>query len=90
MANTSITSLPGADGRPGRGIFGFGAAGLGAAALLLILLYVVSPFFTVGEYERTVVTRFGQFHSLAGPVKRSTDPFMRRVVPRASLARDRN
>ena len=76
MANTSITSLPGADGRPGRGIFGFGVAGLGAAALLLILLYVVSPFFTVGEYERTVVTRFGQFHSLAGPGLHFRIPFV--------------
>jgi len=76
MANTSITSLPGADARPGRGIFGFGAAGLGAAALLLILLYVVSPFFTVGEYERTVVTRFGQFHSLAGPGLHFRIPFV--------------
>ena len=76
MANTSIPSLPGAGGRPGKGIFGFGAAGLAVAALLLILLYVISPFFTVGEYERTVVTRFGQFHSLAGPGLHFRIPFV--------------
>jgi regulator of protease activity HflC (stomatin/prohibitin superfamily) len=75
MAHTSITSLPGAGGRPGRGILGFGAAGLTVAALLLIL-YIVSPFFTVGEYERTVVTRFGQFHSLAGPGLHFRIPFV--------------
>lgn len=32
-----------------------------------ILTYAMSPFFTVGEYERTVVTRFGQVSSVAGP-----------------------
>jgi modulator of FtsH protease HflC len=76
MANVSIPSLPGAGGRPGKGFFGFGTAGLAVAALLLILLYVVSPFFTVGEYERTVVTRFGQFHSLAGPGLHFRVPFV--------------
>jgi membrane protease subunit HflC len=44
--------------------------------MLLILLYVVSPFYTVGEYERTVVTRFGQFHSLAGPGLHFRIPFV--------------
>ena len=76
MANVSIPSLPGAGGRPSKGIFGFGAAGLAVAGLLLILLYIISPFFTVGEYERTVVTRFGQFHSLAGPGLHFRIPFV--------------
>ena len=76
MANISIPSLPGAGGRPGKGIFGFGAAGLAVAGLLLILLYIISPFYTVGEYERTVVTRFGQFHSLAGPGLHFRIPFV--------------
>jgi regulator of protease activity HflC (stomatin/prohibitin superfamily) len=76
MANISIPSLPGTGGRPGKGIFGFGAAGLAVAGLLLILLYIISPFYTVGEYERTVVTRFGQFHSLAGPGLHFRIPFV--------------
>jgi len=37
MANTSIPSLPGPGGRPGKGVFGFGAAGLAVAGLALIL-----------------------------------------------------
>ena len=76
MANTSIPSLPGPGGRPGKGVFGFGAAGLAVAGLALILLYIISPFYTVGEYERTVVTRFGQFHSLAGPGLHFRIPFV--------------
>jgi regulator of protease activity HflC (stomatin/prohibitin superfamily) len=55
---------------------GFGAAGLAVAAILAILLYIISPFYTVGEYERTVVTRFGQFDSLAGPGLHFRIPFV--------------
>ena len=40
---------------------------LGAAAAFIVLVLVSWPFFTVGEYERTVVTRFGQFSTVAGP-----------------------
>jgi regulator of protease activity HflC (stomatin/prohibitin superfamily) len=41
---------------------------LGALVILIALfgLYLVSPFFTVGEYERTIVTRFGQFAAPTG------------------------
>jgi len=74
MANLSIPSLPGAGGRSPRGWFG--AAGLAAVAAVAILLYIISPFYTVGEYERTVVTRFGQFDSLAGPGLHFRIPFV--------------
>ncbi|MFZ0848865.1 MAG: SPFH domain-containing protein, partial [Hyphomicrobiaceae bacterium] len=40
------------------------------------MLYLVSPSFTVGEYERTVMTRFGQFSSLAGPGLHFRIPFV--------------
>jgi regulator of protease activity HflC (stomatin/prohibitin superfamily) len=50
--------------------------GLIALVVLLFLLYLVSPFFTVGEYERTVVTRFGQFSSVAGPGLHFRIPFV--------------
>src|SRR4029450_2892945 len=63
-------------GRPSQGMLGFGAAGLAVAAILAILLYIISPFYTVGEYERTVVTRFGQFDSLAGPGLHFRIPFV--------------
>jgi hypothetical protein len=35
----------------------FSVVGLLALIAALFLLYLVSPFFTLGEYERTVVTR---------------------------------
>jgi len=76
MANITIPRLPGTGGRPSQGILGFGAAGLAVAAILAILLYIISPFYTVGEYERTVVTRFGQFDSLAGPGLHFRIPFV--------------
>jgi regulator of protease activity HflC (stomatin/prohibitin superfamily) len=41
-----------------------------------LALYLVSPFFTVGQYERTVVTRFGQFSSVAAPGLHFRIPFV--------------
>jgi modulator of FtsH protease HflC len=76
MANITIPRLPGTGGRPSHGILNFGTAGLAVAAILAVLLYVISPFYTVGEYERTVVTRFGQFDSLAGPGLHFRIPFV--------------
>jgi regulator of protease activity HflC (stomatin/prohibitin superfamily) len=76
MANISIPRLPGTGGRPSPGILGFGTAAMAVAAILAVLLYVISPFYTVGEYERTVVTRFGQFESLAGPGLHFRVPFV--------------
>jgi regulator of protease activity HflC (stomatin/prohibitin superfamily) len=74
MANLSIPSLPGAGGRsPAAGSARPVWRQVAAAA---ILLYIISPFYTVGEYERTVVTRFGQFHSLAGPGLHFRIPFV--------------
>ena len=74
MAQLSVPRLPNAGGGATKGLFGL----FGLAALLLALfgLYLVSPFFTVGEYERTVVTRFGQFSSVAGPGLHCRIPFV--------------
>jgi regulator of protease activity HflC (stomatin/prohibitin superfamily) len=65
MAQLSMPRLP-SPGSASRGGL-FSMVGLLALIGALFLLYLVSPFFTVGEYERTVVTRFGQFSSVAGP-----------------------
>ena len=73
MANLTIPGLPGG-GKPSTGFFG--VAGLALVAGFLILLYIVSPFYTVGEYERTIVTRFGQFNALAGPGLHFRVPFV--------------
>lgn len=74
MAQTSVPRLPGTPGGASRGWFGI--AGLIGVIAVAVVLYVVSPFFTVGEYERTVVTRFGQFNSLAGPGLHLRIPFV--------------
>lgn len=74
MAQSSVPSLPGTGGRMPKGMFGI--AGLAVLILGLFALYLVSPFFTVGEYERTVVTRFGQFSSVAGPGLHLRIPFV--------------
>jgi modulator of FtsH protease HflC len=75
MAQVSVPRIAGAGGGgTSKGLFGL--AGLAGLIALAILLYIVSPFFTVGEYERTVVTRFGQFHSLAGPGLHLRIPFV--------------
>src|SRR5262249_58586088 len=74
MAHVSIPQQPGPGGRIPKGVFGI-ARGL-LVILALFGLYLVSPFFTVGEYERTVVTRFGQFSSVAGPGLHFRIPFV--------------
>jgi len=74
MAQSSVPQLPGVGGRASRGVFG--VVGLLAVVIALFGLYLVSPFFTVGEYERTVVTRFGQFSSVAGPGLHFRIPFV--------------
>ena len=73
MAHTAIPPSPAANRMP-RGMFG--VASLLAVVAAAIGIYLVSPFFTVGEYERTVVTRFGQFSSVAGPGLHFRIPFV--------------
>ena len=74
MAQLSIPRLPSGGGVSRGGLFS--ALGLLAVLVMLFLLYLVSPFFTVGEYERTVATRFGQFSSLAGSGLHFRIPFV--------------
>jgi regulator of protease activity HflC (stomatin/prohibitin superfamily) len=74
MAHVSIPPPPGPGGTISKGLFGI-AGGL-LVLVALLALYLVSPFFTVGEYERTVVTRFGQFSSVAGPGLHFRIPFV--------------
>jgi modulator of FtsH protease HflK len=74
MAQLSIAQLPSAGAASRSGLFS--VVGLIALVALLFFIYLVSPFFTVGEYERTVVTRFGQFSSVAGPGLHFRTPFV--------------
>src|SRR5262245_64737964 len=74
MAHVFIPQQPGSGRRIPKVIVGI----VGGLLILVALfaLYLVSPFFTVGEYERTVVTRFGQFSSVAGPGLHFRIPFV--------------
>src|SRR5262245_62667242 len=74
MAHVSIPQQPRPGSRIPKGVLGV----VGGLLILIALfaLYLVSPFFTVGEYERTVVTRFGQFSSVAGPGLHFRIPFV--------------
>src|SRR5215813_1213342 len=74
MAHVSVPQQPAPGGRIPKGVF----VVVGGLLILLALfaLYFVSPSFTGGEYERTVVTRFGQFSSVAGPGLHFRIPFI--------------
>jgi hypothetical protein len=58
MAQLSIPQLPGG-GRVPKGFFGI--VTLAVVIVALFGLYLVSPFFTVGEYERTHVEGPSQY-----------------------------
>jgi regulator of protease activity HflC (stomatin/prohibitin superfamily) len=73
MAQVSVPQLPGSSSIP-KGVFGL--ASLAAVVVAMFGVYLISPFFTVGEYERTVVTRFGQFSYVAGPGLHFRIPFV--------------
>jgi regulator of protease activity HflC (stomatin/prohibitin superfamily) len=75
MAQLSIPPLPSGASPSRSGLFSV----VGPLALLavLFLLYLASPFFTVGEYERTVGARVGQFSSVAGPGLHFRIPFVK-------------
>lgn len=49
---------------------------LAILAGLVISFFAVWPFFTVGEFERTVVARFGQLSHVAGPGLHFRIPFV--------------
>lgn len=66
MGDVDFLKIPGKAGGGSSSGF-YLRAGLIAAAGAVVLLLGSSPFFTVGEYERTVVTTFGEFSSVAGP-----------------------
>lgn len=49
---------------------------LGIVAALVVAFFAIWPFFTVGEYERTVVARFGEVSHVAGPGLHFRIPFV--------------
>lgn len=54
-------------GGNGASIGGGGAIGLGLIAVVAIVIWVVSGFYTVGEAERSVVLRLGKEDRIEGP-----------------------
>ncbi|WP_026376692.1 FtsH protease activity modulator HflK [Aestuariibacter salexigens] len=60
---------------------GFGGIGAGVIAGLLIVIWVISGFYTVREAERGVVLRFGEFHQFVDPGLRWKPTFIDKVLP---------
>lgn len=55
--------------------------GIGIVAILAIVIYVLSGFYTIKEAERGVILRFGEFHSLAQPGLQWKLTFIDSVIP---------
>lgn len=60
---------------------GIGGLGLGIVAGLLIVIWVISGFYTIREAERGVVLRFGEFHSFVEPGLQWKPTFVDNVIP---------
>lgn len=60
---------------------GIGGIGLGIVAGLLIVIWVISGFYTIREAERGVVLRFGEFHSFVEPGLQWKPTFIDTAIP---------
>lgn len=68
LFNKLSRKLGGFGGRKGKGpSFGGGMAGLGVLALIGIIVWGISGFYTIGEAQRGVVLRFGQYDRVVQP-----------------------
>jgi membrane protease subunit HflK len=80
-----LKNLFGKFGKGGGGSGGAGAnmtgKGIGIVAILAIVIYVLSGFYTIKEAERGVILRFGEFHSLAQPGLQWKLTFVDSVIP---------
>lgn len=66
---------------PGTGGKGLGGIGLGMIAGLLVVIWIISGFYTVHEAEKGVVLRFGEFSQLEDPGLRWKPTFVDTVIP---------
>jgi membrane protease subunit HflK len=80
-----LKNLFGKFGKGGGGSGGAGAnmtgKGIGIVAILAIVIYVLSGFYTIKEAERGVILRFGEFHSLAQPGLQWKLTFVDSIIP---------
>lgn len=60
---------------------GFGGIGLSVVAAILVVVWVLSGFYTIREAERGVVLRFGEFSHFVEPGLRWKPTFVDQVVP---------
>lgn len=63
------------------GGMGFGGIGLGVVAGLLVVIWIISGFYTIREAERGVVLRFGQFSQFVDPGLNWKPTFVDTVIP---------
>ena len=75
-------------GKFGKGGGGSGGSGsklsgksIGIVAILAIVIYLLSGFYTIKEAERGVILRFGEFHSLAQPGLQWRLTFVDTILP---------
>lgn len=82
--NKLSQKLGGTFGKKGNGkpLFGGGGAiGFGAIALIAILIWVFSGFYTIGEAERGVVLRLGKYEKIVDPGLNWRPRFIDDVTP---------
>ncbi|MBD1575241.1 MULTISPECIES: FtsH protease activity modulator HflK [Vibrio] len=82
--NKLSQKLGGTFGKKGNGkpLFGGGGAmGFGAIALIAVLIWVFSGFYTVGEAERGVVLRLGKYEKMVDPGLNWRPRFIDEVTP---------
>lgn len=60
---------------------GLGGVGLGLIIGILVVVWVISGFYTIREAERGVVLRFGEFHQFVEPGLRWKPTFVDSVIP---------
>jgi modulator of FtsH protease HflK len=60
---------------------GFGGIGLSVIAVILVVVWILSGFYTIREAERGVVLRFGEFSHFVEPGLRWKPTFVDKVVP---------
>jgi membrane protease subunit HflK len=71
----------GGKGGSSSGGSGMGALGVSVIAGILIIIWVISGFYTIREAERGVVLRFGEFSQFVDPGLRWKPTFMDVVIP---------
>lgn len=75
-----IPPTPKANAYPGRFFKGFGGAGFGIAALIVVAVLALNSFYTINEQEQAVLITLGQASSVTTPGLHFKIPFVQQVI----------